>query len=49
METRKLKYLIVEEFLADIKKEFEGGDKEIMKVTGLKRIKQGSRTMEEFV
>ena len=41
--------MIVEEFLADIKKEFGGGDNEIMKVTELKRIKQESRTMKEFV
>jgi len=49
LETRKLKYMIVEEFLADIKKEFEEGDNEIMKVTELKRIMQESRTIEEFV
>ena len=49
IKTRKLKYVIVEEFLADIKKEFGGGDNEIIKVTELKRIKQGSRTMKEFV
>ena len=37
------------EFLAEIKKEFGGGDKESVKVAELKKIKQGERTMEEFV
>jgi len=37
------------EFLAEIKKEFGGGDEESVKIAELKRIKQGGRTMEEFV
>ena len=37
------------EFLAEIKKEFGEGDEESVKVTELKKIKQGGRTMEEFV
>jgi len=35
--------------LAEIKKEFRGGDKESVKVVELKKIKQGRRMMEEFV
>jgi len=37
------------EFLAEIRKEFGGGDEELVKVAELKKIKQGGRTMEEFV
>ena len=37
------------EFLAEIKKEFRGGDEELLKVAELKRIEQGGRIMEEFV
>ncbi len=39
----------VGEFLAEIKKEFGRGDKELIKVAELKRMEQGSRIMEEFV
>jgi len=35
--------------LAEIKKEFGGGDKELVKVAELKKIKQERRMMEEFV
>ena len=44
-----LKYKIVGEFLADIRKEFRGGDKESGKVAELKRLEQGEEMMEEFV
>ena len=44
-----MKYEIAGEFLADIKKEFVGGDKEMIKVVELRMLKQGSKTMEEFV
>jgi len=37
------------EFLAEIRKEFGGGDEESVKVAELKKIEQGGRTMEEFV
>ena len=36
-------------FLADIRKEFGGGDKESVKVAELKRLEQRGKTMEEFV
>jgi len=49
LEEKLLKYEIVGEFLADIKREFEGGDKEMVKVTELRRLEQGSKMMEEFV
>ena len=44
-----LKYETVGKFLADIKKEFEGGDEESTKVAKLRRLEQESRTMKEFV
>ena len=49
LEEGLLEYKIVGEFLADIKKEFGGEDKEGVKVTELKRLEQGRKTMEEFV
>ncbi len=36
------------EFLADIRKEFGGEDKEIVKVAELKRLEQEEKTMEEL-
>ena len=38
-----------EVFLANLKKEFEGGDKETVKIAELKRLEQEGRTMKEFV
>jgi len=49
LEVGKVEYELAGEFLTQIKKEFGGGDEELMKVTELKRIEQGSRTMKEFV
>ena len=36
-------------FLIDIKKEFGGEDEETVKIVELKRLKQGEKTIEEFV
>ena len=44
-----MEYEIAGEFLANIKKEFGKGDKEIVKVAELKRLEQKGRTVEEFV
>jgi len=49
LEGELLEYETVGEFLADIKKEFRGGDKESVKVAELWRLEQGNKTMEEFV
>ena len=49
LETGEIEFKSVGEFLAEIKKEFGGGDKESVKVAELKKIKQGRRMMEEFV
>jgi len=35
--------------LAEIRKEFRGGDEESVKIVELKKIEQGGRMMEEFV
>ena len=35
--------------LADIRKEFGGGNKESVKVAELKRLKQKEKTIEEFI
>ena len=44
-----LEYKTVEEFLADIKKNFGRGDKETVKVAELRRLEQESKTMKKFV
>ena len=49
LKKRLLNYKVVENFLADLKDEFGGGDDETMKVTELKKIKQGNKMIEEFV
>ena len=49
LEAKVLKYETVGEFVADIKKEFGGGDEETVKVAELKRIKQEGKTIEKFV
>jgi len=49
LEAGKVEYESAGEFLAEIKKEFGEGDKELVKVAELKRIEQGGRMMEEFV
>ena len=38
LEGSLLEYKSVEEFLADIRKEFRGGDKKLVKVAELKRL-----------
>ena len=49
LERGLLEYETVGEFLADIKKEFRGGDEESVKVAEMRRLEQGNKTMEEFV
>jgi len=44
-----LSYVIVGEFLSDLKEEFRGEDDKTIKVAELKKVKQGSRMMKEFV
>jgi len=49
LEAGEIEYKLAGEFLTGIKKEFEGGEEESVKVVELKRIEQRRRTMEEFV
>ena len=49
LEGGLLEYETVGEFLANIRKEFGGGDKESVKVAELKRLEQRGKTMEDFV
>ena len=45
----EVEFELVGEFLLGLKKEFGRGDKEIVKVAKLKRVKQERRIIEEFV
>jgi len=49
LDTGEIEFELVGEFLAEIRKEFEGGDEESVKVAELKKIEQGGRMIEEFV
>ena len=49
LEAGELEFEMVGEFLAEIKREFGGGEKEAVKVAELRKIEQGRRTMEESV
>jgi len=49
LETGEIEFELAGEFLAEIRKEFGGGDEESVKVAELKKIEQGGRTMEEFM
>ena len=49
LEAGEIEFESAREFLAEIKKEFGGGDEELVKVAELKKIEQRGRTMEEFV
>ena len=49
LEGGLLEYENIGEFLADIRKEFGGGDKKSVKVVELRRLEQEEKTMKEFV
>jgi len=49
LETGEIEFESAGEFLVEIRKEFGGGDKELVKIAELKKIEQGGRTMEEFI
>ena len=49
MEAGEVEFETVGEFLAEIKKEFGGGEEESVKAVELRKLEQGGRTMEEFV
>jgi len=49
MESGEVEYESAEEFLTSLKKEFRGGEEELIKAAELRKLEQGGRTMEEFV
>ena len=49
LESGKIEYESVEEFLTSLKKKFGGREEESMKVAKLRKMEQGGKTMEEFV
>ena len=49
LESGKVEYESVEEFLTILKKEFGGGEEESVKAAELRKLEQGGKTMEEFV
>jgi len=49
LETGEIEFELAGEFLAEIRREFGGGDEELVKVAELKKIEQEGRTIEEFV
>ena len=49
LEAGELEYEMAEEFLTSLKKEFSGGEKELVKAAELRKLEQGKKTMEKFV
>ena len=49
LESKSLNYVTVGEFLSDLKKEFGRENNKMIKVAELKKVEQGSRTIEKFV
>ena len=49
LELGEVEYKSAEEFLTSLKKEFGGGEEELVKAAELRRMEQRGKTMEEFV
>ena len=49
LESRSLSYVIVGEFLSDLKEKLGGEKNEIIKVVELKKVEQRSKIIEKFV
>jgi len=49
LELGKVEFGSAKGFLLELKKEFERGDEESVKVAKIKKIEQEGRTIEEFV
>jgi len=49
LEVGEMEYETAEELLTVLKKEFGGGEEEVVKVAELRKLEQEGRTMEEFV
>jgi len=49
LEAGEVEYETAEEFLSNLKKEFGGGEEELVKAAELRKLEQRGRTIEEFV
>jgi len=49
LESGELEYESVEEFLTSLKREFGGREEKSVKVAELRKLKQGGKTIEEFI
>ena len=49
LESGEVEYESAEEFLNSLKREFGGGEEELVKAAELRQLEQGGRTMEEFM
>jgi len=49
LKAGELKFETVGEFLVEIKKEFRGGEEELVKAAELRKLEQGGKMIEEFV
>jgi len=49
LESGKVEYESVEEFLTSLRKEFGGGEEESVKTAELRRMEQGGKTMKKYV
>ena len=49
LEAGEVEYESVEEFFTILRKEFGGGEEELVKAAELRKLEQGGKTMEEFV
>ena len=49
LESGEVEYESAEEFLTSLKKEFGGGEEELVKVVELRKLEQREKMMEEFV
>ena len=49
LEVEEVEYESVEEFFTILRKEFGGGEEELVKAAELRKLEQGGKTMEEFV
>jgi len=49
LETGEIEHETVEEFLISLKKEFGGGEEELVKAAELRKLEQGGKIMKEFI
>jgi len=49
LESGEIEYETAEEFFTNLRKEFGGGEEELVKAAELRRMEQGGKTMKEYV